>query len=380
MLLKVVSLVVVLLLLSIALYAYAYRNAREGSPSSTPAVPSTQWTEAISPDEAALFQHALDTIEAAQKKAAADTGGPIARGFHTKPHGAMLAEFRVLEDLPEFAKYGIFKQPGTYPVWIRFSNGSGLSNSDGKPDLRGLALKLIGSPAPRLLEEDGDARTQDLIFLNSAAGAACDLSQYLAFQAAASASEGLFRSLYDQLGLLETLRMMLYVATDLLPPVSSLTTLDYNSVGPVTMGPYAAKFGLKPVSPPSPVAYKPSQADFLRDDLKARLKAGDLRFDFTVQFFVDEALTPLGNARAVWYGRDSAPVKIGELLVKSRDLDSPRAMAELAFGQRLSFNPWHGSKELRPLGSIQRVRRVLYAASAKRRDARPEPDGTEKLD
>jgi hypothetical protein len=40
--------------------------------------------------------------------------------------------------------------------------------------------------------------------------------------------------------------------------------------------------------------------------------------------------------------------------------------------QRLSFNPWHAPEAHRPLGDIQRLRRVVYLASARLRGHIPE--------
>jgi hypothetical protein len=41
--------------------------------------------------------------------------------------------------------------------------------------------------------------------------------------------------------------------------------------------------------------------------------------------------------------------------------------AQLAWGDNLSFSPWHGLLAHRPLGSLNRMRRAVYPASSVKR-------------
>ncbi|MGZ8311465.1 MAG: hypothetical protein ACXWUR_05320, partial [Allosphingosinicella sp.] len=53
----------------------------------------------------------------------ADRQEPARRGPHPKAHGCVTATFRVLPDLPEDLRKGLFARPGEYAALIRFSNG-----------------------------------------------------------------------------------------------------------------------------------------------------------------------------------------------------------------------------------------------------------------
>jgi catalase len=49
------------------------------------------------------------------------------------------------------------------PAWIRFSNGIPLPKEDRIGDVRGMAIKLVGVPGPKLLPDERDAVTQDFV-------------------------------------------------------------------------------------------------------------------------------------------------------------------------------------------------------------------------
>ena len=84
--------------------------------------PSTAWKEKLLDGEPELFHDFARDIAAYQKQDT-DIRKGLLRGFHAKMHAGFLAEFQVLPDLPEHARYGIFAAPRTFPALVRFSNG-----------------------------------------------------------------------------------------------------------------------------------------------------------------------------------------------------------------------------------------------------------------
>ena len=80
--------------------------------------------EVVEADEQTLFEGFAREITARQKEVATETGGPLRRGFHAKLHAGLMAEFKVLPDLPEHARYGVFSAPRIFPAVVRFSNES----------------------------------------------------------------------------------------------------------------------------------------------------------------------------------------------------------------------------------------------------------------
>lgn len=72
------------------------------------------------------------------------------RQVHTKMHGCVKAAFTVLPGLSPELRVGVFKEPLTYPTWIRFSNANTIVHPDKKKDVRGVAIKLMNVPGEKL--------------------------------------------------------------------------------------------------------------------------------------------------------------------------------------------------------------------------------------
>ena len=104
--------------------------------------PSTDWKETVDPNEAERFERYAQQLLAMQRKAA--HGGRASRGLHAKGQLGLAAAFEVLPDLPEAARVALFARPATFRAYVRFSNGAGARQADGKGDVRGVAIKLVG--------------------------------------------------------------------------------------------------------------------------------------------------------------------------------------------------------------------------------------------
>jgi hypothetical protein len=63
---------------------------------------------------------------------------------------------------------------------------------------------------------------------------------------------------------------------------------------------------------------------------------------------------------------------VATIVIEPQDIDNPLQATEC---EHLVLTPWHGLKEHRPLGGINRLRRDVYIASAKRRAQTAEPTG-----
>src|SRR5262245_3458168 len=62
--------------------------------------------------------------------------GTTYRDTHAKGHCVVRGEFTIGSNLPPELQVGLFKQPGTYPCWIRFANTSPTPQGDIKGDVR----------------------------------------------------------------------------------------------------------------------------------------------------------------------------------------------------------------------------------------------------
>jgi hypothetical protein len=103
-------------------------------------------------------------------------------------------------------------------------------------------------------------------------------------------------------------------------------------------------------------------------------------YDFRVQFYCDEARTPIEDGSREWKEADAPFTTLARLSLVKQQMNSPRGrrLAEMIEG--LSFDPWHTTEEFRPLGNLMRARNHAYRLSTQHRGAASEPDGSESLD
>jgi hypothetical protein len=286
----------------------------------------------------------------------------VSRAVHAKIHvGTCKAQFEVLPEIPTKLRIGLFQPDSRYHAEVRFSNASGAVQPDAKPDLRGIAV--------RVWLEDG--RWHDLLMTNAAASHERNALQFMIFTSAAAGSKfTMLLKLLSRVGLLETIRMLRTVFEQTSRPVDSLATEQFWSRAAYTFGPYALKFSLKPHAcgqhNPRPDRISPN---YLAEDLRDRLAAGGIVFDFNVQLFVDEKRTPIEDNAVEWLEADSGPITIARLRILQQDLSTSAAKVENARIDGLAFNPWNVVGEVRPLGSMNRARRLVYESSALLRSA-----------
>jgi hypothetical protein len=343
--------------------------------------PSRDWKEKALDGEPELFRDfARDIVgyqkEDADKNEDADKKGPF-RGFHAKIHAGLIAEFQVLADLPEHARYGVFAVPRTFPALVRFSNGDSHINRDRKHEPRGIAIKLIGVEGRKLLPGHEDDVTQDFLATShSVTSAVSDVTQFIAFvKAQRGGLIGLFPKLCRALGWNEATRISAALfRTVILSKVRSMATEHFSGTAPIQYGPYAVKFTVRPAEGTVATTARPLWGrDFLRKELADRLRKADLIMDFLVQFYVDCDRTPIENTSVPWRPEDTPLRKVAQLRIPRCDLDDPQSRELSEKIDKLSFSPWHATEDHKPLGNVMRARRVACEASAALRGQRPEP-------
>jgi hypothetical protein len=106
-----------------------------------------------------------------------------------------------------------------------------------------------------------------------------------------------------------------------------------------------------------------------------------MSFDFCVQRYVDER-TPIEDSTVEWTEEVSPFEHVAKIIIPSQDIMSA---GENRFRENLSFSPWHGLPEHRPLGLTNRVRKVAYLEISNHRHylnrvPPAEPKGDEKFD
>ena len=90
---------------------------------------------------------------------------PARRDAHPKHHGCVPATFEVgLKGLEGLLAQGLFARPGKYQAWVRFSNAFKVRN-DLDRDARGMAIKVMGVPGGASRRHPGlSARHPPLVF------------------------------------------------------------------------------------------------------------------------------------------------------------------------------------------------------------------------
>lgn len=291
--------------------------------------------------------HDIHVVQQRNKKSAGAKSHQ--RAFHAKIHlGVTNAEFVVRDDIPEELRVG-FLQPGaSYQSSVRLSNASGKIQPDTKKDLQGLACKVDTL--------DGD---HDFLATNGSVSHARDAYQFLSFAKAMSGSKLLILPrLVWYVGLFETVRMLATVIKQGSRKKQSLATETYFSRAAYAFGDTACMFRFVP-SQSTRMSVPPSD-NYLNEDIVARLKEGPVVFDVLVQRFVTEEKTPIEDGGVEW---NSALVPVAQLVIPQQVLTTQDAHQMLELVNSMDFNPWNSAEGIRPLGSQNRARKLVYKAS-----------------
>lgn len=324
--------------------------------------PSTAWKEQIAADEAQRFAGYGVQFAAIQARKSKKYGP--GRALHRKQLTAARGQLEVLADLPEFARHGLFATPHEFDVWVRLSNGGLDRAPDRMPDVRGFALRVLGVQGDSALG-NGPAKSQDFTLINQEAFAFPKSDEFVGFvAAAASGGAALLKFLVKQYGLLGGPARLLKMLKTVNKPFGGFATEPMFSAVPMACGPYAVRVRLVPAAANGQAtggANKDWGADF-----STRLAGQDLHWDLQLQPFVSEALTPIEDASVNW---PTPYTTVARLTLPRQDNTQP---AGKAFAEQVEagvFDPWQALAAHRPLGDVQRARKVVYFESQKGRGA-----------
>jgi hypothetical protein len=331
-------------------------NAVKSTPLAAPSSIDTELGERPFPDEKLIADElSLVIEESIRKQYSADNAR---RDAHPKAHGCVKAEISFLETLPAALSKGMFIPGKTYQAWIRFSNGSGdPTRADSKRDARGMAIKVLGVPGKKLLEDESAATTQDFIMINHPVFFATDPARYRAFLQDGN-SDHFYRKLripFD-LGAKGTLIALETRHSKISNPLQT----RYWSMVPYQLGTgpdrQAAKYSARACSRASdPIPAHPAH-DFLRDALRNTLQNGDACMEFLVQPRTSDRMD-VEDSRIEWKETEAPFYKVATIRIPRQAFDTPE---QNAFCENLSFTPWHALPEHKPLGVANRLRKVIY--------------------
>ena len=230
--------------------------------------------EEIPSNEDAATQQIVRIIEESVRAQSAKNA-LARRDAHAKAHGCVQAEFRVLDNLPEEVRIGIFGEARAYPAWIRYSNGSGKVQDDSVGDGRGMAIKLMEV-------ERSESGTQDFVMINNPVFFVRNAADYVEFQKAISEEKSVkffFPGLNPFNFRLHEFRIANAIRGT---KVSNPLYARYWSTTPYRFGDTGMKFSARPCSPASPFA-ETATPNFLRENMQKHLAQREACFDFLVQ-------------------------------------------------------------------------------------------------
>ena len=325
--------------------------------------PSTNWQERIAPDEQEKFAGYSALFAEIQKRKSARYGK--GRALHRKQLIAAHGSLQVLSGLPEFARQGLFANPGDHEVWVRLSNGGMDRAHDGRPDIRGFAFKVWGVTGPGAL--GGDALSQDFALINQEKFAFPDSVEFVEFVAAASHGNGaLIKHMVRRYGLLGGMGRLGRMLKTVGRPFAGFSSESFFSAAPIACGKWAVRVRLVPDAPadsrkPDPEARKDWGADFSR-----QLAAGPLVWSLQLQPFVDEKRTPIEDASVDW---PTPYTTVATLTLPAQDTGGAQGQELLKKAEAGVFDPWQALAAHRPLGNVMRSRKAVYFESQKGRGA-----------
>ena len=350
------------------------------NPATARAAPPLQLTrheQAAAGEEQAIAE-ILEIIKAKLREQFPAGQGPMRRDAHPKHHGVVRAELVVEPGLPAELAVGVFRTPRSYPAWVRFSNGSGTVQPDHLRDGRGIAIKLMDVPGPKLMADE--AGTQDFLFINHDVFAVKDAADYVALFRCIE-RDGVPTKFFLSANPFKWHLKELANANKIRVQISNLLTLQYWTMTPYLMGDTPAKFSMRPQVLANTGAPPDSAPDYLRDVMVEHLGRESVAFDFLVQLQTDARSMPVEDPRIRWEPASSPFRKVATLHIPMQRFASP---AQQQFAEDLSYSPWHSVPEHQPLGGINRCRRLIYRAiSDFRRHANGrtvvEPTGDERF-
>jgi hypothetical protein len=279
--------------------------------------------------------------------------------------------------VPVGLRHGVFAQAGrTFNAIVRFSNSPSTFAKDSTGTGRGLAIKLLDVGGTRAVPDDGDG-TQDFLMVNHPVFPFPDPKAYV--ETMTRKSIPLVGNLLAgaHLALLEPKEHK--ILKDIRGKrVASPLDITYWSGTPFRLGPatgaegLAVKYSAVPRQANRTVPSWPDDdppADALTQALDAGLQSAAALFDFKVQKQTDPVAMPVEDVSIEWNEGDSVPVTVAMLSIPPQHVDGSGELA--ARCESLSFNPWHALAEHRPIGGMNRLRRLVYLASVQQRRGAP---------
>lgn len=285
--------------------------------------------------------------------------GIARRDAHPKAHGCVVATFKVRDDLPDQLNAGVFQPGAKHDAVIRFSNGSpNAAGDDHNGDTRGMATKVYGVSGQKFFEDPAEPNSQDFIQISSPYFFVNDSRGYTDFFE--RINSGKTRKLF-KIPFILGLKGTINASKMLKQKINNPLDVTYFSATPYQLGSgetrQAVKYSAKPCVAPG-IGEPGDGPNFLRHAMQNKLNDQEACFDFRVQARPDDSFS-VEDVITEWDEEKAPFVNVAKITIPRQTFDTP---AQNAACESLSYNPWHSVAEHKPLGAINRMRRVVYEA------------------
>ncbi|MFT7558912.1 MAG: hypothetical protein ACI93R_000815 [Flavobacteriales bacterium] len=321
----------------------------------------------LSVQEISAISSSINSARQVSKISQTKNSGLYRRDAHAKATGCVRAKFIINGDIPDRFQHSVFSSPTReYQAWVRFSNGDMLVQADDKPDARGMAIKVMGVEGDKIAPELKGAATQDFVMTNTPAFFNRNIMDYaddLKYLAKLQRTRWFISLWPPRIHPKQFLRAVQTVSAKITTPLAP----QYFSMLPYQLAHIELKFSVKPCGIVNGGAADTKSANYLSQNLQQQLRDDSACFDFMLQERKAGADMPLDDATAIWSEDTSPFIPVARVHIPVQDFLSEE---QSSFCENLSMNPWHGVGEWQPMGSLNKARRVVYAAVSKYRHSK----------
>lgn len=318
--------------------------------------------------------------------------GRAVRPAHAKTLAVARAEVEMLADAPAPYAQGMYGVPGRHDAVIRFSSASNHLGPDAVlGPVLGLAMKIFDVPGTKLVEDEPDSSTFDLVLKNNPNFVASTARHYVVLQEVGNDSgkylargkEGFRELLTDLLTGKNTFEqkdwaweeMFAFVKAATRTPLRNPLLNTYWTMAAVRHGDYIAKVRVAAAAENADHVIHhevdlQSGPDVFGPILADELRARGFAFDLQVQLCADLEAMPVNDATVEWPETLSPFVTVGRIRIPRQDI-SEVVRSEAA--DALAFNQWRVTEPHRPMGEIMDVRRIYSTSARIRRQLNGQP-------
>ena len=324
----------------------------------------------------------------------------ILRGVHPKSHGCVKASFEINPDIKQSLQIGLFSTPGKkYDAFIRFSNAAARLGPDisdkGEHGSRGMAIKVFDVGGEVLIADNG-ACNQDFLMINQPVFAFANTDDYLRLTRILDRNKDEPGKFFEPVLLnklpfseedrqriedyikeenlegeaLKRIQDTLTIVTQIqATAIANPLNIQYFGAAPFLFGQdQVMKFSVKPVSQVSPAELPADPTpDYLRSAVTESMKQNrSIEFDFMLQVRNDGDMG-IENASSLWSESQFPFTKVAKITIHAPQAEI-ESEADKVGCEALAFTPWHSLPEHQPIGSINRLRKEVYQASAEHRN------------